>query len=281
MTPPAPQATALIAEDEPLLAQALVAELARAWPQLEVLACVGDGQSAVENALALLPDILFFDIRMPGLSGLDAAATLLNQWPDTAAHKPFPQLVFVTAYDQYAIEAFETQAVDYLRKPVHPDRLKKTIQRLQNGLALRQATPASPPPPSDVATLHQALEQMRGILNMGASTAGPQKLQWIQASQGNSLHMVSINDVVYFEAADKYVQVMTAKASYLIRTPIKELLDQLDPQLFWQVHRGTVVRVSEIASAQRDEAGKLSLLLRGRPERLAVSRLYAHQFKAM
>lgn len=279
MPTPAPHATALIAEDEPLLAQALVAELARAWPQLDVLASVGDGQSAVEKTLHLLPDVLFFDIRMPGLSGLDAAAQLLNQWPHAAADKPFPQLVFVTAYDQYAVEAFETQAVDYLRKPVHPDRLQKTIQRLQSGLAQRKATPASPA--LEVDTLHQALEQMRAILKMPAAQAQAPTLQWIQASQGNSLHLVSINEVVYFEAADKYVQVMTANASYLIRTPIKELLEQLDPQIFWQVHRGTVVRVSDIASAQRDEAGKLSLTLRGRPERLAVSRHFAHQFKAM
>jgi DNA-binding LytR/AlgR family response regulator len=264
--------TALIAEDEPLLAQALQAELARAWPTLQVLALVGDGASAVQQSLQHLPDVLFFDIRMPALSGLDAAAQLADEWP--LNDKPFPALVFVTAYDQYAVEAFEAQAVDYLLKPVHTERLQKTISRVQQTLSFR---PGSPLP------LDTTLAQLRGLLlaDAGAivTTATPLKL--LQASAGNTIHMVPVDEVIYFEAADKYVRVMTADHEYLIRTPLKELLPQLDLQSFWQVHRGTVVRASAIAQVTRDETGKVWLQLRERAERLAVSRLYTHLFKAM
>ncbi|GAB3470739.1 LytR/AlgR family response regulator transcription factor [Polaromonas eurypsychrophila] len=273
-------ATALIAEDEPLLAQALQAELARAWPGLRVLASVGDGASAVAQALALRPDVLFFDIRMPGLGGLEAAAELADEWPTSSA---FPALVFVTAYDQYAVQAFETQAVDYLLKPVQPARLQKTVSKVQSALAAR-AQAAVNSGAHDSATwnpaLDQALGQLRHLLAAGQTpAASPLKL--IQVSAGSSIRMVPVADVVYFEAADKYIRVLTASHEYLIRMPLKELLPQLDAQLFWQIHRGTVVQAQTIDSVQRDEAGKLSLTLRGRPERLAVSRLYSQQFRAM
>ena len=273
-------ATALIAEDEPLLAQALQAELARAWPGLRVLASVGDGASAVAQALALRPDVLFFDIRMPGLGGLEAAAELADEWPTSSA---FPALVFVTAYDQYAVQAFETQAVDYLLKPVQPARLQKTVSKVQSALAAR-AQAAMNSCAHDSATwtpaLDQALGQLRHLLAAGQTpAASPLKL--IQVSAGSSIRMVPVADVVYFEAADKYIRVLTASHEYLIRMPLKELLPQLDAQLFWQIHRGTVVQAKTIDSVQRDEAGKLSLSLRGRPERLAVSRLYSQQFRAM
>jgi DNA-binding LytR/AlgR family response regulator len=264
-TPP----LALIAEDEPLLARALVAELARAWPQLRVAPPVGDGDSAVAQALKLQPDLLFLDIRMPGKSGLEAAAELADAWNPQAG--PFPALVFVTAYDQYAVQAFEAQAVDYVLKPVDPARLDRTVARLRALLSART---------EGESALQGALAQLRGLMGATANPSQP-ALTVIQASVGNSIRMVPVDEVLCFEADDKYIRVLTAANEYLIRTPLKELLPRLDANLFWQVHRGTVVRTTAIESVLRDEAGKLSLVLRGRREKLAVSRLYAHLFKAM
>ena len=274
MNQPAPRA--LIAEDEHLLAAALQHELTRTWPELEIAATVGDGLSAVKQALALLPDVLFFDIRMPGQSGLDAAVELADAWPDG---KPFPALVFVTAYDQYAVQAFDAQAVDYLLKPVQAARLQKTVQKLQLAL-MNKAQPA--------INLEATMAQLRHLLAApgvaSAAAASPvagAPLTLIQASSGSQIHMVPVADVLYFEAADKYVRVLTAAREYLIRTPLKELTEQLDTQVFWQIHRSTLVRASAITTVTRDEAGKLHLELAGRPEKLPVSRLYAHLFKAM
>lgn len=261
--------TALIAEDEPLLAQALQTELAQAWPELQVLASVGDGESAVAQALRHKPDVLFFDIRMPGLGGLEAAAELADAWPQGT---PFPALVFVTAYDQYAVQAFEAQAADYLLKPVQPSRLRKTVGKLKGLLAGRGG---------GAADLDATLARLRHLLGAVQPAAPAAPLTVIQASVGTSIRLVPLDAVLYFEAADKYVRVITADHAYLIRTPLRELLPQLDAQLFWQVHRGIVVRAAAVESVTRDEAGKLHLSLRGRPERLAVSRLYAHFFKAM
>ncbi|HXZ53763.1 MAG TPA: LytTR family DNA-binding domain-containing protein [Burkholderiales bacterium] len=262
---------AVIAEDEPLLAQALQAELQRAWPELRVLATVGDGAAAVQAALAHRPDVLFFDIRMPGQGGLEAAAELADAWP---AGTPFPALVFVTAYDQYAVQAFEAQAVDYVLKPVQPARLRRTVDKLRELLARRSG---------GAQELEAALGQLRHLLRAAEAPApAPQPLlKVIQASVGNTLRMVPLEEVLYFEAADKYVRVVCADGEVLIRTPLKDLLPQLDTQLFWQVHRGTVVRATAIENVLRDEAGKMHLVLSGREERLAVSRLYAHLFKAM
>ena len=268
---------ALIAEDEPLLAAALQQELARAWPGLQIAATVGDGRSAVRQALALQPEVLFFDIRMPGQTGLDAAVELADAWP---ADKPFPALVFVTAYDQYAVQAFEAQAVDYLLKPVQAVRLQKTVQKLQQALAAKA-------PAADA--LEATMAQLRHLLAApGVAAAAPASppaaagpLSMIQASSGNQIHMVPVAEVLYFEAADKYVRVLTAAREFLIRTPLKELTEQLDASVFWQIHRSTLVRASAITTVTRDEAGKLHLALAGRPEKLAVSRLYAHLFKAM
>ena len=259
--------TAVIAEDEPLLAQALRSELARAWPELRVLATVGDGAAAVQAALDHRPDVLFFDIRMPGQGGLEAAAELADAWP---ADAPFPALVFVTAYDQYAVQAFETRAIDYVLKPVQPARLQRTVAKLKDTLAQRTTVGGG---------LDQAMEQLRHLLAGGGRAGAP--LQVIQASVGTSIRMVPVGEVLVFEAADKYVRVLTDGHEYLIRTPLKDLLPQLDTAQFWQVHRGTVVRASAIESVTRDEAGKLHLVVRGRPERLPVSRIYAHLFKAM
>lgn len=264
--------SALIAEDEPLLAAALQAELARLWPELKIVAMVGDGQTALSQALTLQPDVLLLDIRMPGLSGLDAAAELLDKWnTDGAQPKPFPALVFVTAYDQFAVQAFEAQAIDYLLKPVQTERLQKTVEKLKLNLANR-----APPAVNFDATL----EQLRGFLTANAAPRSA-ALKVIQVSVGNAIRMVPVHDVMYFEAADKYLRVLTADHEYLIRTPLKELVTQLDPNAFWQVHRGTLVNTVCIDAVTRDEAGKLSLSLHGRREKLAVSRLYAHLFKAM
>ena len=273
---------ALIAEDEPLLAAALQQALAQAWPALQIAATVGDGLTAVQQALALQPEVLFFDIRMPGQSGLDAAAELADAWP---AGKPFPALVFVTAYDQYAVQAFEAQAMDYLLKPVQTPRLQKTVQKLQ--LALTSKAPAA----IDLeARLEATMAQLRHLLAApGVASAPPHAtaapgaapLTMIQASSGSQIHMVPVAEVLYFEAADKYVRVLTAAREFLIRTPLKDLIAQLDAQVFWQVHRSTLVRASSITTVTRDEAGKLHLELAGRPEKLPVSRLYAHLFKAM
>ncbi len=275
---------ALIAEDEPLLAAGLVADLRRAWPALNVVATVGDGASAVDMALAHTPDVLFLDIRMPGQTGLDAAAELADAWDTQGPHgKPFPAIVFVTAYDQYAVQAFETQAVDYLLKPVKMDRLEKTVAKLQSVLVNRAQDFGRQTDSISTAT---ALERLgRAIDSAGkgdeVSVAPVARLKMIPASVGTAIRMVPIDEVIYFEAADKYIRVLTAQREYLIRTPLKELLPQLGPDEFWQIHRGTVVRSSTIDVLTRDEAGKLSLNVRGRAEKLAVSRLYAHLFKAM
>ena len=279
-------ATALIAEDEPLLAANLQAELARAWPSLKIVANVGHGAAAVEQALGLQPDLIFLDIRMPGMTGLEAAQALAEDWPDGADAPAFPLLVFVTAYDQYALQAFDAQAVDYLVKPVDHARLNACVQRLQARLAERDSAAAAAALANSGApdpALANTLQQLRALLNQaqaGTEPAAP-RLRVIQASAGNVLHLVPVDEVIYFEAADKYVRVLTAERELLIRSSLRELLPQLDPQLFWQVHRSLVVRATAISTALRDESGKVFLTLRGRPEKLTASRLYAHLFKGM
>lgn len=272
-------ATALIAEDEPLLAQALQAELARAWPALQVLAVVGDGRSAVQQALALQPAVLFLDIRMPVQTGLDAAAELADAWPP---QQPLPLLVFVTAYDQYAVQAFEQQAVDYVMKPVRPERLAQTVARLQAQLAQREHAPER--------TDAQMLAALRGLLDAHSPAAAPRTdaaasapLRHLMCSASHGpdtvVRPVAVDDVVYLEAADKYVRVLTAEHEYLLRTPLKDLLAQLDPLVFWQIHRGTVVNSPHIDHALRDEAGRWHVHLRTRAERLAVGRMHSARFK--
>ena len=275
-------ARALIAEDEPLLAASLRSDLAQLWPELQVLATVGDGLSAASQTLALLPDVCFFDIRMPGCTGLEAAHAVAEDWPE---QQPFPLLVFVTAFEDHALQAFEAQAVDYLVKPLDPTRLAACVGRLQNRLRKRSSALAAPGPASNDA-LEQALAQLRGLLGPGGAAgasvqASLPRLTVIQAQVGNLVHLVPVEEVVYFEAADKYIRVVTAAREHLIRTSLRELLPQLDPQAFWQVHRGTVVQARCISSARREESGKVVLSLRGRSETLVASRLYAHLFKGM
>jgi DNA-binding LytR/AlgR family response regulator len=280
MSLPRPAATALIAEDEPLLAEALRAELQQLWPELTLLPAVGHGQAAVDTALARRPQILFLDIRMPGMSGLEAAAALAEDWPQD---QPFPLLVFVTAYDQYALQAFERAAIDYVLKPVQRERLAQSCERLQ--AALRQREPA--PAEGAVQQLRQLLEapalaQALGLATSAAAAApAATPLRLLQVGVGSSIVMLPVDEVIYFEAADKYVRVLTAEREYLVRISLRELLPQLDGQRFWQVHRSLVVRSDAIARAERDEASRLSLVLHERPERLGVSRLYAHLFKAL
>ncbi len=273
--------TALIAEDEPLLAANLQAELQRLWPELKIVASVGHGEAAVQQALTLEPDLLFLDIRMPGMTGLEAAQAIAEDWPEDAP-RPFPLIVFVTAYDQYALQAFERAAVDYVLKPVLPERLAQTCSRLQAALAQRAQ------PQSGTPSLDDVMQQLRGLVAQGgvgtAAGAAPAQqgtLKVIQAGVGNAIHMVPVDEVLYFEAADKYVRVITAEREHLIRTSLRELQPQLDANRFWQIHRGTIVRCDAIGTALRDEAGKVTLTLRGHDDKLTVSRMYAHLFKAM
>ena len=286
--------TALIAEDEPLLAANLQAELARLWPELRIDSVVGHGEAALQQGLALQPDVMFLDIRMPGMTGLEAAQALAEDWPEAAqGNKAFPLIVFVTAYDQYALQAFERAAFDYVLKPVQADRLAQTCTRLKAALSTRSQTAETKTGGADFGA---AVEQLRSLLrNVNPNTGfAPQPkaapLRVIQATVGSVIHMVPIDEVLYFEAADKYVRVVVATAAstaqapqreLLIRLSLRELLPQLDPDRFWQIHRGTVVRAEAISSAARDEAGKVSLTLRGHKDTLAVSRLYAHLFKAL
>ncbi|MFT3734189.1 MAG: LytTR family DNA-binding domain-containing protein [Rhodocyclaceae bacterium] len=243
---------ALIADDEPLLAADLATRLGQLWPELDIAAVVHHGPAAVEALNRLAPDIAFLDIRMPGLSGLEVAQQVR-----------VPHVVFVTAYDQYAVAAFESAAADYLLKPVSDDRLAQTVTRLRDRVATAQ-------PAADLGRL------LAQVLGQQA-----ERLSWIRASVGDDTHLVAIDEVLYFRADDKYTVVQTAQREYLIRTPLKELLPQLDPARFWQVHRNTIVATTAIASARRELNGRVTLSLRGRPEALTVSRAFAHLFRQM
>ena len=293
MTSTSPRA--LIAEDEPILAAALTHALQRLWPELDIVATCPNGVEALRQGLALQPDILFLDIKMPGKTGLEAAEELAEQWPDGI---PFPHIVFVTAYDEYALAAFEHAAADYVLKPVNDARLGKTVDRLQqrlrdsgvgkgggNGTATATVTAATAPATTATAAPTAGTasdDNMARLLSQLQAMLPPApRLQMIRAAVGNSVRMIALADVVYFEALDKYINVVCQDSEALIRTSLKELLPQLDPQQFWQIHRGTIVNASAIATAVRDEAGKLSLTLRQHPAQLRVSPLYAHLFRQM
>jgi DNA-binding LytR/AlgR family response regulator len=254
--------TALIAEDEPLLADNLRAELATAWPALRVVALAGSGTAAVELALRHRPRVCFLDIRMPGMTGLEAAQAITEDWPEDAG--PLPLLVFVTAYDQYALLAFDAAAADYLLKPVRPERLAQSVARLQTRLAQPAAGDAT------LSTLRQLLAQ----------AAPAPRLRHLQAAVGDAIELVPVDDLVYLEAADKYVRAVTTEREFWVRVSLRELLPQLDPERFWQVHRSTVVHIDAVARAQRQENGTVVLALRGRPETVTVSRVHANRFKA-
>lgn len=279
--------TALIAEDEPLLVRSLCNELAALWPQLQTHIAT-DGLQAARMALELLPHILFFDVRMPGQSGLEAAQEITEQWPTERA---LPLLVFITAFDEYAVQAFSQAAVDYIVKPVKTARLQQCLERIRPLAHIKQAQYATKSiaycAPHDGE--EQLLSNLRSLLNSplannSASQAMP-RLQRIQASVGNQIVIVPLSEVAFMQAADKYVRVITGGTQtpreLLIRTPIKDLLPQLDANEFWKIHRSTLVRASLIQTVVRDESGKLSLQLHGHDEKLAVSRLYAGLFRAM
>ncbi|HEX7640844.1 MAG TPA: LytTR family DNA-binding domain-containing protein [Burkholderiaceae bacterium] len=258
---------ALIAEDEPILSYALVQALQRLWPELQISGVVDNGVAAVRETLAQKPDVLFFDVKMPGKSGLEAAEELAEEWPEDT---PFPLLVFVTAYDQFALEAFEHAAVDYLLKPINDERLGKTVARLK--LRATQSDEQND-------ELNRMIAKLRAIAPPAATAA--EKLTLIRAGSGNQIKLIPIEDVLYFEATDKYINVITAEGQSLIRTSLKELLPQLDHNHFWQIHRSTIVNSRQIQVATRDELGKLTVKLKNRDENLAVSRVFAHLFKQM
>ena len=259
---------ALIAEDEPLLAASLEAALETAWPELDVVAVAPNGLEAARLIEAEKPDVAFLDIRMPGLTGLEVAADLADRLDEGAR---VPKLVFVTAYDEFAVKAFELAAVDYLLKPVSPERLVLTVERLKAALAT-----SSRPGGDELAQLVQKLQRVIGAETLQAG----ERLTIIRASVGNSVRMVPVEEVCYFQAADKYTSVVTREAEMLIRTPLKELLAQLEPARFRQIHRGTIVNLAEVAAATRDESGRLSVRLKHRKESLPVSRVFAELFRS-
>ena len=250
--------SALIADDEPLLSEDLKRRLTALWPELEICAVCHDGIAALERLQQIKPDVAFLDIRMPGLTGLEVAARL-----DYSC-----QVVFVTAYDQYAVEAFERAAVDYVLKPADDVRLAQTVARLRRAVAA----------PSDTERSRLAAVLEKVSLQ---DTAKPAPLRWIRAAVGDAVRLVPVAEVRYFQAADKYTAVMTEAGELLIRTPIRELVGQLDPEVFWQVHRGTIVNAKFVTAARHDESGRVLLGVRDRPERLTVSRAYAHLFRQM
>lgn len=300
---------ALIAEDEPLLAEALRAMLAQAWPELRVLPVALDGTSAIAAIVQHQPEVVFLDIAMPGATGLDVARACAR------LSRP-PQIVFVTAFDRFALDAFDAAAVDYLLKPVQPDRLARTVARLRdrldapddgalaqllttlrarlqvsslpvNGRADGVANDAAPGEVHGIATAQGATEvaaEVEEANEPAVLTVARERrdyLRFVRASVKDEVRIVPVEDVCFFEAADKYVVVATTDGDLLIRTSLRELLPQLDPSRFWQVHRSTVVNVAEVVSAQHTPLGRLTLKLRRRKDRVAVSRQYAHLFRQM
>ena len=249
--------TAIIADDEPRLARFLAERLAILWPELAIAGIAENGPAAEALIGDEAPDIAFLDIRMPGLTGLDVARRVAR---DT-------HIVFVTAFDQYAIDAFDRAAVDYVLKPVSDERLAETVERLKARLAAPQA--------GDVQAALAVLARLAG------GSGAPERLAWIRALVGDQVRLISVEDVCYFQSNDKYTSVFTAEGEALIRTPLKELGDALDPARFWQVHRGTIVNLSHVKATDRDLSGRITLALKSRPERIGVSRAYAHRFKQM
>ena len=247
-------ATAIIAEDEPVLRVQLRELLAVAWPELKVVATAEDGQQALEALAQHAPDVLFLDIQMPGPSGLDVARQASGRH----------HVVFVTAYDQYAVSAFEEGVVDYVMKPLNAERLATACERVRGRLS---SAPAN----------------LENLLRTLGRIGGPRQtyLRWINASMGTDVKLITVDEVRYFQSDTKYTRVITAEAESLIRKPIKELLEELDPSLFWQIHRSTIVNVGAIAGVSRDFGGRLVVKLRGRKETLAVSQPFAHRFRQM
>ena len=246
--------TALIAEDEPLMRERLKEKLAEAWPELDIVAEAADGNEAIALVQEWRPQIAFLDIRMPGKSGLDVAAAIGGDC----------HVVFITAYDQYALGAFDAGAVDYLLKPVESDRLAATVERIKRKLAS---------PPADLSTL---LAELRATVRADAP-----RMKWIKAAIGKQVKLIAVGDVVYFQADTKYTRVVLGSGEALIRTPLKELLAELDPEQFWQVHRGTIVNLDAVSGVLREDSERQFVLLKGRQEKLPISRQFTHLFKQM
>jgi DNA-binding LytR/AlgR family response regulator len=249
--------TALIADDEQPMRELLRARLGAVWPSLDIVAEAANGIEAVALGEQHQPDIAFLDIRMPGMGGIEAARQLYNR----------SHIVFVTAYDQYALDAFEQGAMDYLLKPVTAERLATTCERLR-----RRVEQAPQDIGAQLSRLTQALQE---------SSATRSYLRWIQAQVGGSLRMVSTREVLFFQSDEKYTRVQTATAELLIRKTLKELADELDPDEFWRIHRSTLVRVDAIAEVTRDMRGRQMLKVRNYPHELEVSRNHAHLFQQM
>jgi len=262
---------AVLADDERLMREQMRARLAEVWPELEIVAEARNGLEAVQAVRDLAPDIVFLDIRMPGLTGVEAARQIAQL--ELADDALLPEIVFVTAYDQYAIEAFEQGVADYVLKPAERERLALTVERLKKRLATRGTADAAPSAP-----IQQLLHKLSAQLNPAASSG---YLQWIQASVGSTIQMIPVADVLFFISDEKYTRVQTAQLEALIRKPIKELVDELDPRLFWQIHRSTLVNVNAVAGVSRDFRGRQIVSVKGHPEKLEVSRSYAGLFKGM
>jgi DNA-binding LytR/AlgR family response regulator len=256
--------TAIIADDERLMREQLRRRLGDTWPELQIVGEAVNGSEAVEQVAALNPDLAFLDIRMPGKTGIEAGRDIGNRC----------HIVFVTAYDAHAVEAFEQGAIDYVLKPADPERLAVTVRRLKARLAEQE-------PASNLSAVIERLEGLAGRIApipTPARTAG--YLQWIQAGLGQQLRLLPVDEVVFLQAQDKYTAVTTAKELALVRKPIREFVDELDPERFWQIHRGTLVAVKEIAAVNRD-GEQLVIQLRSRPEKLEVSRSFAGRFRQM
>jgi DNA-binding LytR/AlgR family response regulator len=257
-----PHPTALIADDEDLPRSELREMLRQAWPELIVVAECEDGPSAVEALQAHAPQVAFLDIRMPGASGLDVARAASGRC----------HIVFTTAYDSHAVAAFDAGAADYLLKPVQEARLAQAAQRLRERLAAQAAAPA----------LDGLVEQLASRLAAGGGGGGGgEPLRWVSASVGETIKLFGIDEIVFFQSDEKYTRVVTAGDEAHIRKPLKEILEGLDPNQWWQIHRGVVVRASAVQRAQRDELGRITLHLRNHPEKLAVSQAWAWRFKPM
>jgi len=251
----------IIAEDEPLLARVLAQQLSEHWPSARCSGLAANGAEALKLADEFSPDVAFLDVRMPQLDGLEAARQLcLKERP--------PLIVFVTAYDAYALDAFEAAAIDYLLKPVEVPRLTKCIERLTGQLGRGSGDVSA----GDMATR---------IAELLGSTPRKDKLRFVRAGAGTTVKLIPVNEVLWFEAEDKYITVATREGDSIIRCPLRELLEQLDEEIFWQIHRGTVVNSAHIAHAKRDELGHLTLTMKGRKDEIAVSRQFAHLFKQM
>ncbi len=254
---------AIIADDERLMREQLRSRLSEVWPDLQVVAEVKNGREAVDAVREFKPDLAFLDIRMPGMTGVEAAREIGD-----ACH-----IVFITAYGEYAVEAFEQGAVDYVLKPADRERLELTVARLRKRLSEK---------PADLSALLAELSaKIDGIPAPGTTATGAEYLQWIQASMGQQLRMIPIADVLFFTSDEKYTRVQTETYEALIRKPIKELVEELDPTQFWQIHRSTIVNVKAIAGITRDFRGRQLVQLRNHSEKLEVSRNYTHLFKQM